>query len=85
MTEKRHRKKPRRATIAEVGEKPWYQSVGIWGGILSIFAPVAAAVGTRMTEADASELSVQLAGIGAAVGGILAIIGRIRSSGVITK
>lgn len=85
MKQKRQRKKPRRATIEEVGEKPWYQSVGIWGGIISIFAPVAGIIGTRITEADASELAVQMAGIGAAIGGILAIIGRIRSSGVITK
>ena len=83
--EKRHRKMPRRGSKEEIGEKPWWQSVGIWGGIISIFAPVAAAIGTRMTEADASELAVQLAAVGAAVGGIIAIIGRVRASGVITK
>ena len=75
---------PRRGTPEEIGEKPWWQSISIWGGLISIFAPLAAAITNHTIEsADVSDLSISAAGLAAAIGGILAVIGRIRARGVI--
>lgn len=67
--------------------KPWYQSSGIWGGLIAVIAPVAGYFGYAFTADDAkaladgvTQLIVAGSGMASIGGGILAIIGRVRAS-----
>lgn len=60
--------------------KRWYQSRAIWGGALGILAGVAELYGVAFSERDAVFLQEAVPGILASVGGILAIIGRVRAT-----
>ena len=59
--------------------KAWYESKTVWGGVLAVLASIAAAFGYTVVEADQTALVDNLAAIGAAVGGVLAIYGRLTS------
>ena len=74
------------------GEKQWWQSSGVWGGLIAVIAPVAGYFGYTVTADDAKALAdgvtqVIVAGSGVAsmVGGVIAIVGRIRASKVIAR
>jgi hypothetical protein len=67
--------------------KPWYQSSGIWGGLIAVIAPVAGFFGYTLTADDAkaladgvTQLIVAGSGVASIVGGIIAIVGRVRAS-----
>lgn len=57
--------------------KKWYQSKGVWGGLAAVVAGVGAAFGLDL---DAGQLTEVMLALGAAVGGIIAIIGRMKAS-----
>ena len=61
--------------------KAWYQSSAVWGGIIAVLAPI---VGTffhmTVSSQDAASLADALAGIGTAIGGILAVWGRVKAT-----
>lgn len=59
------------------GTKDWYASYTVWGGILAALAPV---VGTILHQDIPSDLITQTATALATIGGIIAIIGRMRAS-----
>lgn len=59
--------------------KTWYESKTVWGGVLAVLATVAGAFGYTVVEADQTAMVDNLAAIGAAIGGVLAIYGRITS------
>ena len=61
--------------------KPWYKSRGVLGGAAATIAGVAATFGLDL---DADQLTETLLAIGAAVGGIVAIVGRVRAKSNIT-
>jgi hypothetical protein len=58
-------------------KKAWYQSKTVIGGILAVLATIAGAFGFTVVEADQVALVDNLAAVGTAVGGLLAIYGRI--------
>jgi hypothetical protein len=60
--------------------KDWYASTGVWGGILAAGAPL---LGTMLHQEIPSDLVTQLAALFAAVGGVIAIIGRMRATTMI--
>lgn len=61
--------------------KPWYASSGVWGGILAAGVGLVALIThTTITQADVSSLAGDLAAIGGAVGGIIAVYGRIKAT-----
>lgn len=60
--------------------KDWYASSTVWGGILAVVAPIAGSLLHREIDSDLiNQLSVALA----AIGGVVAIIGRMRATTVI--
>lgn len=60
------------------GNKSWWQSSTIWGGLIAVIAGVAGAFGLDAAgiSSDLGDLS---AGIIATVGGIISIIGRFKA------
>ena len=68
-----------------IDTKPWYQSLAIWGGLVSILAPFLGMIfhftlGVEVTN----EIAVNIVGIATGVGGLMSIYGRIRAGQVPT-
>lgn len=59
--------------------KPWWQSKTLWGAIVAIASSALGLAGFEFTEADAEALTGLLTSIGAALGGIIAIVGRLKA------
>lgn len=57
--------------------KAWYESKGVWGGIVTVLAVLAGAGGYSLSPEAQQELVVYLSGAGAAVGGLLSWYGRV--------
>lgn len=65
--------------------KKWYHSKAVWGGIVSSLAGLAGVFGF-VVDADAQAQITNLClAVGSAVGGLLAIYGRVRASSVIKR
>ena len=60
--------------------KPWYTSTAVWGGIIAALSGVGAAYGLTLSTEDAAELANALAAVGAGIGGILAVVGRVKAT-----
>jgi len=67
------------------GNKSIWASTTVWGGIVALLAGIAAIFGVTISEADQSILAEALLGISSALGGIIAIWGRIRATKRIGK
>lgn len=60
--------------------KSWYQSKGVWGGVVAVVAGAAGLLGMAISPED-QELIVQGAmAIGSAIGGLLSVYGRITAA-----
>lgn len=60
--------------------KPWYQSKTVWGGLIAVAAPLLKMAGLDVDPAlqgDIADAAVTLAG---ALGGLIAIYGRLSAS-----
>jgi len=71
-------------------QKPWYQSLTVWGtGILalcSVILPLVSQVNlANALQGEEGNITDVLAGIGATIGTIMAIIGRIKAKTTLTK
>ena len=60
--------------------KPWYQSKGVWGGIVAALAGLGGLFGFTVPEGEMPAITDALVGLAAAVGGLLAVYGRIAAS-----
>lgn len=60
--------------------KSWLASKTIWGGLIAVAAAVAGWFGYSLAAGDQATLVDALVSIGGAVGGILAIVGRVMAS-----
>lgn len=60
--------------------KGLFASRTVWGGILALLAGLAGLFGYTVTAEDTATLTELLASVGSAVGGIVAIYGRIVAS-----
>ena len=64
--------------------KKWYQSVGLWGGIIAFVATVAGMFGIVISAEEQSTLATHLStiieGIVALVGIVLGVYGRIKAT-----
>lgn len=58
-------------------EKQWYESKGVWGGIVTVLAVIAGAAGYSVSPEAQQELVVYLSGAASAVGGLLSWYGRV--------
>jgi len=57
--------------------KPWYKSKTVWGGIVALLAGIAGIFGYTLGIEEQAVLTSALIGIGSAVGGLLAVYGRV--------
>lgn len=58
-------------------------SKAVWGGIIAVLAGAAGIFGYTVSPEDVESVTTLVTGIGAAVGGLLAVYGRIRATKVI--
>lgn len=64
--------------------KSVFESKTIWGGLLAFAAPVIAHfLHISITDVDVQQISETIAGVIGAIGGLIAIYGRIRATKVI--
>ena len=57
--------------------KPWWQSRTLWGAIVTIASAALGLAGLDLGDADREALIELLTSLGAALGGVIAIVGRI--------
>lgn len=76
-----------RQVMAETGviEKEWWRSRGVWGGLVSMLAGIAAALGYALSEGVQAEIVELILGIAGVAGGGLAVWGRIKAEAKIAK
>jgi hypothetical protein len=60
--------------------KLWWQSRTVWGGLIAAFAGLASVAGLSLTDVDQTQLADAACAIASAVGGVLAIYGRVRAT-----
>lgn len=60
-------------------KKQWWESRTIWGGLVAIGAAVAGAFGIAADETTQGDITDLIMVIAGAVGGLLAIYGRLRA------
>ena len=65
--------------------KYWWQSKTIWGGLVAIGAATAGAFGIAIDDATQGEIVDYIMVIAGAVGGLLAIYGRVKADRVIKQ
>lgn len=58
-------------------EKPWWQSKTLWGAAVTLLSAVLGLAGLELTEGDRASLTELLTSLGAAMGGLMALYGRI--------
>lgn len=59
--------------------KKWYQSVTIVGGYVATLCGVAQLFGVALGPEDQATLTAAVVGIGTAIGGVMAVVGRYRA------
>lgn len=59
--------------------KPWWQSKTLWGAIVAIVSSALGLAGFELGDMDAEALTGLLTSLGAAIGGIIAIVGRLKA------
>lgn len=65
--------------------KKWWESKGVWGGVLAVVGGLLGVGGYVLGPEDIETLSAAFASIGSAVGGILAVYGRVKASKKVAK
>ena len=60
--------------------KPWWQSRTLWGAVVTIVSATLGLLGYDLAEADREALSGALTSLGAALGGLIAIVGRLKAT-----
>lgn len=63
--------------------KNWYQSKTIWGAIIAVGSSVLHAAGVDIAAGDESQIVDSLVNIAGAVGGLLAVYGRLTATSAI--
>lgn len=58
-------------------EKPWWQSKTLWGAAVTLLSAVLGLAGLELAEGDRTSLTELLTSFGAAMGGLMALYGRI--------
>ncbi|SIR15570.1 hypothetical protein SAMN05880582_10752 [Rhizobium sp. RU20A] len=57
--------------------KNWYESKAVWGGIVAVGASLAGLFGVNLPEGTAHDVTEALTAIAGAVGGLIAVYGRL--------
>jgi len=67
------------------GSTIWWQSKGVWGGIIAVLAGAATLAGVKLDATLQDQLATLLTGAGEVIGGALAWYGRVQASTVISS
>jgi hypothetical protein len=59
--------------------KPWWQSKTLWGASVTIASATLGLLGYDLAETDREALTGLLTSLGAALGGVIAIVGRFKA------
>jgi hypothetical protein len=59
--------------------KAWWASKGVWGSLVAMGAGIAGIWGVSVTEADQATIVAAISAIAGAVGGMVALWGRVRA------
>lgn len=65
-------------------EKVWWQSKGVWGSLIAVAAGIAGAFGFNIDSAGQEVIASSVVAIAGAVGGLIALWGRIRAEKKLT-
>ena len=57
--------------------KPWWQSKTLWGALVTIGSAALGLAGLELGDSDKETLIELLTSLGAAIGGVIAIFGRV--------
>lgn len=60
--------------------KPWYASSGVWGGLIAVVTTGLGFLHYSVSPADQVNIVQGLATAGGAIGGLIAVIGRVMAS-----
>ena len=60
--------------------KKWWESKTVWGGIIAVLSAIAGAFGYAVSPDMQAELASNVTAIGGAVGGVLAVYGRVKAT-----
>lgn len=71
--------------MSEKQSKPWYASKTIWGGLVALLAGLAGVFGYGVSAEAQTTLTESLVGIGASIGGLIAVYGRVTAKSAINK
>ena len=63
--------------------KAWYQSKTVWGALIAVLAPLLHMVGLNLPTGFETELAEGLATVAGAVGGLIALYGRLSATSAI--
>ena len=63
--------------------KAWYQSKTVWGALIAVLAPLFQVVGLNLPAGFETELAQGLATVAGAVGGLIALYGRLSATSAI--
>ncbi|ERS12540.1 hypothetical protein Q673_02700 [Marinobacter sp. EN3] len=66
-------------------EKPWWASKTVWGGLVAVIASILAAFGYDIGAADQEAIVGSIVSVVGAVGGLIAVYGRVKASRKIGK
>ena len=64
----------------ERNKKKFYQSMGVNGGLLTIVTVLGPMIGVHLTGSDLSDGAQALTSVVGGIGGLLAVIGRVRAT-----
>jgi len=64
--------------------KPWYMSRTVWGALVAIAASIGGAFGLAITEADQTEIADSVLQVVGALGGVLALYGRLSAEKILS-
>ena len=62
------------------GTKAWYESKGVWGGVVAVAVIVMGVFGYTITPEDQEKVVLALTAIGAAAGSIVSVVGRYKAT-----
>lgn len=65
--------------------KKWYMSKSVWGGMIAVVAAVAGAFGYMLSPEDQASLTDAAVVVAGAVGGVLAVYGRVKAEKMVKK
>ncbi|TPV94848.1 MAG: hypothetical protein B7733_13000 [Myxococcales bacterium FL481] len=58
------------------GTKPWWQSTGMWGGIVATLTPIIGALGYAISEQEQQQIVVGITTVITVISGVVATRGR---------